>query len=197
MAQSLAELRAQCADCTRCGLHKTRTNLVFGRGPEDARIMLVGEAPGRNEDLQGQPFVGAAGKTLDGVLAAAGIAAEDVYIANVLKCRPPHNRDPELEEIAACTPLLDAQMAIVNPDVIVCLGRFAATYVLGQNTAETSITAMRGRIWRVNGRYVVPVYHPAATIYDKSKLPVLVSDLKGVRRLAQRAASERNERERP
>lgn len=181
MTWTLDELKDKCNLCTKCTLHETRTNLVFGRGNEHARIMLIGEAPGRNEDLQGEPFVGAAGRTLERVLATADIDISEVFIANVLKCRPPNNRDPKPQEIAECSPYLDEQVKAIDPDVIVCLGRFAAQHILGSLAEGKAMWELQGRIYQVNGRYVVPVYHPAATIYDPSKLPDLTKSLQTVK----------------
>lgn len=197
MTQTLEELKRACLGCTKCELHKTRTNLVFGRGPSDARIMLVGEAPGKNEDLQGEPFVGAAGQTLERVLATADIDVDEVYIANVLKCRPPNNRDPQPEEISACTPNLDAQIAAIDPDVIVCLGAFATRHMLGTIAEGKPMGSLRGHLWQIDDRYVVPTFHPAATIYDRTKLPLLTHDLKAVKLLVKRAAEYRNAKWRP
>ena len=194
MEGALDEVLERAKACTRCPLYKTRTNLVFGRGPADARIMLIGEAPGKNEDLQGQPFVGAAGHTLKDVLATADIDMEEVYIANILKCRPPNNRDPQPDEISACTQLLDAQIAAIDPDVIVCLGRYAAQHMLGEHADGVPMANLHGHVWQVDGRYVVPVYHPAATIYDRTKLPALTHDLKGVKKLVERADKRKSQR---
>lgn len=191
MTQTLEELKGICLACTKCGLCKTRTNVVFGRGNEHARIMLIGEAPGKNEDLQGEPFVGAAGRTLSDVLATANIDVADVYIANVLKCRPPENRNPEPQEIAACTPHLDAQIEAIDPDVIICLGAFATNHMLGEHAKNQPMGALRGRIWQIQGRYVLPTYHPAATIYDHAKRPALTHDLLAANKLVERAREYR------
>ncbi len=169
----LDDLRELIGDCYRCGLGCTRTRLVFGVGDPAARVMIVGEAPGRNEDLKGEPFVGAAGRFLDELLAHAGLEREQVYIANVLKCRPPGNRNPEHVEIETCAPFLREQIRLVSPDVLVTLGNFATRFVLG--TTE-GITAIRGTVRRA-GRYtVLPIFHPAAAIYDRSKRDVLFAD---------------------
>ena len=139
----LEESEAVLGDCERCPLGQTRTNIVFGVGNPNARVMFIGEAPGRNEDLQGEPFVGAAGHNLDDLLSLAGLRREDVYIANVLKCRPPSNRNPKPEEIVACSPFLREQIRSIWPDVIVCLGNFAAHFVL---RTEEGISSLRGRM---------------------------------------------------
>ncbi|HET6351318.1 MAG TPA: uracil-DNA glycosylase [Coriobacteriia bacterium] len=170
---TLEELRDHIGDCTRCGLAPTRTTLVFGVGDPHARVMFVGEAPGKNEDLKGEPFVGAAGKLLDELLAHAGLERSDVYIANVLKCRPPGNRDPLPDEIETCTPFLREQIRIIDPDVLVTLGNFATRFVL---KTDAGITSLRGRV-RTAGKFtVLPIFHPAAAIYDQTKREVLFGD---------------------
>lgn len=171
--ENLAELQALIADCHRCELGSTRGKLVFGVGDPDARVMLIGEAPGRNEDLQGEPFVGAAGRFLDELLAHAGLERSEVYIANVLKCRPPGNRDPEPAEIETCTPFLREQIRVVSPLVLVTLGNFATRFVL-KTTA--GITGLRGTVHQVGKFKVLPIFHPAAAIYDRTKRDVLFED---------------------
>lgn len=170
---TLAGLRDELGECHRCPLGDTRTTLVFGHGNPGARVMLVGEAPGRNEDLTGQPFVGAAGKLLDELLGHAGLVREDVYIANILKCRPPGNRDPKRIEVQTCTPFLLAQIEIVDPELVVTLGNFATRLMLDTREA---ITALRGRVAHTQRRHVYPVFHPAASIYDHAKRATLISD---------------------
>jgi len=170
---TLEDLRAHIGDCQRCPLADTRTTLVFGSGDPHARVMLVGEAPGKNEDLTGEPFVGSAGKLLDELLGAAGFARDDVYIANILKCRPPGNRDPKPLEVQTCTPFLDAQLELVAPALVVTLGNYATRFML--ETSE-GITALRGTIVRKGDRHIYPVFHPAATIYDRTKRDVLAED---------------------
>jgi DNA polymerase len=155
----LLELRAAVAACTACYLAKTRTQTVFSDGSEHARVMFVGEAPGQSEDEQGVPFVGAAGQLLtDIVQKGMGLARREVYIANVLKCRPPGNRDPEPEEKALCTPYLDRQIELVNPEVIIALGLHAARHLL---RSPLSMGRLRGKIHLLNGRKVIATYHPA------------------------------------
>jgi len=158
----LDELRARALVCTDCGLSQTRTQVVFGVGDPNARVMLVGEAPGKNEDLQGEPFVGAAGKLLDELLGEIGIRRPEVYIANVLKCRPPGNRDPQPDEINSCKGYLREQIRLVQPEVVVTLGNFATKLLL--NT-DTGITRLRGRLhpWWL-GSSLVPTFHPAAAL---------------------------------
>jgi DNA polymerase len=146
--------------------------------------MFIGEAPGKNEDLTGEPFVGAAGKFLDELLGSIGIERSQVYIANMVKCRPPGNRDPEPLEIETCAPFLARQMELIAPDVIATLGRFAAHYVLG---TTAPITTLRGKLYHREGRNVVPVFHPAAALYDGSKRDVLMDDFKRIRTVLDRA----------
>ncbi|WER47274.1 uracil-DNA glycosylase [Cupriavidus sp. WKF15] len=163
-------LDAAVAACTACGLCETRTNTVFGVGDREAEWMLVGEAPGENEDLQGEPFVGQAGKLLDNMLGSLGLArGRNVFIANVLKCRPPGNRNPEPAEVAQCEPFLKRQIALVRPRVIVVLGRFAAQSLL---RTATPIGKLRGTVHSYEGIPVVVTYHPAyllRTLTDKAR----------------------------
>lgn len=183
----LDSLREYLGDCTRCSLGPTRTKLVFGVGDPHADLMFIGEAPGKNEDLRGEPFVGAAGKLLDELLASIGLERSDVYIANVLKCRPPGNRDPLPEEVERCTPFLAEQVRLVDPKVIATLGNHATRYILGTGTG---ITTLRGRLFRVDGRRVVPIFHPAAALYDQSKRAVLFEDFKRLRAVLDRAEED-------
>ena len=169
----LGELRGLIGDCQRCGLASSRTTIVFGAGDHHARVMIVGEAPGKNEDLSGEPFVGAAGKFLDELLGHAGLARGEVFIANVLKCRPPGNRDPKSDEIDTCAPFLQEQARLVSPEVVVTLGNFATRFVL--DTVEP-ISQLRGRARAAGPFTVLPVYHPAAAIYDRTKRDVLLED---------------------
>jgi len=180
---SLQELRAFIGDCQRCPLAAARTLLVFGVGRPDADVMFIGEGPGRNEDLKGEPFVGAAGKLLDELLASVGLHRSDVYIANIVKCRPPNNRDPEPIEIETCTPFLREQIRLISPSVIVTLGKFATQYVLA---TDVGITRLRGRRHEVDGRSVLPIFHPAAALYDQTKRDVLFDDFKRLRTLLDR-----------
>jgi len=164
------ELKQAVPACTACGLHKTRTQTVFGVGDENADWMLIGEAPGAEEDRLGDPFVGQAGKLLDNMLAAIGLnRGENVYIANVLKCRPPGNRNPEPDEVAKCTPFLKRQIALIKPKLIVAMGRFAAQTLLA---TDASIASLRGRVFDYEGVPLVVTYHPAyllRTLPDKAK----------------------------
>ncbi len=155
----LEALRAGVAACRACGLCETRTQTVFADGTGRTRVMFIGEAPGADEDAQGVPFVGRAGQLLTDIITKGmGLAREDVYIANVLKCRPPDNRDPEPREKALCTPWLDRQIELLDPEVLVPLGKHASQHVLG---VQDSMGRMRGRVHEIGGRKVVPTYHPA------------------------------------
>ena len=157
--RDLEELRAGVAACTACGLCRTRTQTVFADGAGKARVMFIGEAPGFHEDRQGVPFVGRAGALLTDIVSKGmGLAREDVYIANVLKCRPPDNRDPSESEKRLCTPWLDRQIELVDPAVLIPVGRHAACHVLG---VQSSMGALRGRVHALGGRKVVATYHPA------------------------------------
>jgi DNA polymerase len=151
-------LAAIVRDCRLCGLCETRTQTVFGVGNRSARLMVIGEAPGAEEDRQGEPFVGRAGQLLNAMLRAAGFAREEVFIANVLKCRPPHNRDPSDEEAESCLPYLRRQIELVNPNAILCVGRIAAQRLLG---TDSPIGRLRGRLHDLDGRPVIVTYHPA------------------------------------
>lgn len=170
---TLVELRELLGECRRCPLSETRTSIVFGVGDEDARVMIIGEAPGRTEDQRGEPFVGAAGRFLDELLVRAGLTRSQVYIANVLKCRPPANRDPHPDEIGTCTPFLREQVRIVAPAVVVTLGNFATRFVL---RTDEPISRLRGSVRQAGGFRVLPVFHPAAAIYDRTKRDVLFAD---------------------
>jgi DNA polymerase len=156
--ESLDRIRKSLGECQRCKLGKTRTNLVFGVGNPQARLVFVGEGPGGDEDRQGEPFVGEAGQVLNRIIAAMGLKREEVYICNVVKCRPPKNRDPEPDEIVACAPFLLRQLQSVNPEAIVALGRFAAQTLL---ETKESISRLRGRFRDYHGVPLMPTYHPS------------------------------------
>ena len=160
--QILEELKTRALVCIQCGLAETRTQVVFGVGDPRARLMFVGEAPGKNEDLQGEPFVGAAGKLLDTLLGEIGLQRAEVYIANVLKCRPPGNRDPRPDEIDSCKGYLREQIRLIEPEVVMTLGNFATKLLL---KTETGITRLRGQAhpWWL-GAQLVPTFHPAAAL---------------------------------
>lgn len=169
----LDELRVQVESCRRCPLCDGRTQTVFGVGNPHARVMFIGEAPGKNEDLQGEPFVGAAGHYLNELLGYAGLRREDVFIANVLKCRPPGNRDPRPEEIQTCTPFLREQTRTIDPEVLVTLGKFSTQFVL---KTQVGITRLHGRVQRAGKFLVFPIFHPAAALYDGAKREALEND---------------------
>lgn len=169
----LDELRVQVESCRRCPLCDGRTQTVFGVGNPHARVMFVGEAPGKNEDLQGEPFVGAAGHYLNELLGCAGLRREDVFIANVLKCRPPGNRDPRPEEIQTCTPFLREQTRTIDPEVLVTLGKFSTQFVL---KTQVGITRLHGRVQRAGKFLVFPIFHPAAALYDGAKREAMEND---------------------
>jgi uracil-DNA glycosylase len=154
--------------CTACRLAETRTNVVFGVGDPDARLMLVGEAPGKNEDLQGEPFVGAAGQLLDELLAWIGVKREEVYIANVLKCRPPGNRDPKPDEIDSCKAYLRSQIRMIHPEVVVTLGNFATKLLLPTEMGITRIRGQRFDWWL--GATLIPTFHPAAALRGRPQV---------------------------
>jgi len=154
-------LAEQAATCTACGLAETRTNVVFGDGSVRAQVMFVGEGPGRNEDLQGLPFVGAAGQLLNRLLSEIGLQRSDTYITNVVKCRPPGNRDPRPDEITACKDFLSGQIRLIDPVVVVTLGNFATKLLLRE---ERGITRLRGRAYPWWNRTVIPTFHPAAAL---------------------------------
>lgn len=177
---SLDEIRDSVRACRACELCNGRTNVVFGDGPEDARVLIVGEAPGKNEDEQGLPFVGAAGKYLNELLGYAGLSRDDVFIANVLKCRPPGNRDPRPEEIEQCADFLRGQTKLIDPEFIVTLGNFSTKFIL---KTEKGITRLHGQLHQTGKFKVFPVYHPAAAIYDRSKKEALEQDFETLGRL--------------
>jgi uracil-DNA glycosylase len=160
-------------DCKKCDLYYTRTNFVFGGGNADSKIMFIGEAPGRNEDLQGKPFVGPAGKILDDLLSLINLTRNEIFIANVLKCRPPQNRDPEIEEINMCKDYLFKQIEIINPVIICTLGKYSTQLILN---AGRGISGLRGRVFKLENRYILPINHPAAALYAPSRLEVLKLD---------------------
>ncbi|MDR2587472.1 MAG: uracil-DNA glycosylase [Coriobacteriales bacterium] len=192
MSRSLDDIRADLAGCRRCVLSETRTNLVFGVGNPHAEVMFIGEAPGRQEDLGAEPFIGAAGQYLNTLLALAGLKREEIYIANVLKCRPPENRDPRPEEIEVCTPFLREQVKAIAPEILVTLGNFATRFIL---KTDRGITGLRGQV-HITGRFsVLPIFHPAAAIYDRNKGPIMEDDFRLLGRLITKRREERAARE--
>ncbi|HUT23688.1 MAG TPA: uracil-DNA glycosylase [Sumerlaeia bacterium] len=174
-AEQLEALRQETARCAKCGLAAGRTHVVFGEGNPDADVMFVGEAPGRDEDSQGRPFVGRAGQLLDTLIGEVGLRREEVFIGNVIKCRPPGNRDPELDEIQTCEPYLLTQIALIRPRVIVALGRFAAHTLSG---TTTPITRMRGKFHLYHDVKLMPTFHPAAVLRNPSYRADIVADFR-------------------
>ena len=179
MSETLSALKEKVMGCSECELCRTRKNCVFGTGCESADIMFVGEAPGEAEDEQGLPFVGAAGKLLDRYLFAVGLKREDVYIANILKCRPPHNRDPLPEEQDACIKYLREQVKLIRPRIIVCLGRISAQRLI---SPDFKITRDHGKWTERAGVFMCAVYHPAALLRDPAKKADMLDDMKAVAR---------------
>jgi len=175
---ALDELRREVEECTRCPLHATRTRAVFGEGDHGAELMFVGEAPGYHEDQQGRPFVGAAGKLLEELLGSIGLTRQDVFIANVLKSRPPNNRDPRPEEIDACRPYLWRQIELIRPKVVCTLGNHATKLLSGDQTGITRVHG-RPRPTEIAGvrLYLYPIFHPAAALYTPAMLATLSEDI--------------------
>ena len=179
LSDRLNTLKTECTNCRACALCGGRTNLVFGVGNEQAELMVIGEGPGEQEDLQGVPFVGPAGKLLDSMLEMIDLDRSQVYIANIVKCRPTHNRDPKPEEMTACRPWLERQIALVNPKLIVCLGRIAATAMI---RADFRITREHGQWFEVNGRRILATFHPSALLRDPARRPEAFMDLREIRK---------------
>ena len=177
MPTELEAVAAEAAGCTRCRLHQSRTQVVFGQGDPKADLMFVGEAPGFHEDRQGVPFVGPSGQLLNRLLEGIGLRRQDVYICNAIKSRPPSNRDPQPDEIAACRPWLDAQVRLVDPKVVVTLGNFAAKTLL---ETTTGITRLRGRTYPFQGRVLLPTFHPAAALHAQGRRTAGPSPLEGM-----------------
>ena len=184
MSMSLEELASTAATCTRCRLSKGRTQVVFGVGDPHAGVMFIGEGPGYYEDKQGEPFVGAAGQLLTKLLGEIGLERSDVYVTNVVRCRPPGNRDPLPDEIEACTPWLTGTLELVAPRVIVTLGNFATRVILDR---AVSISRVRGQRFEIEGRTVIPTFHPAAILHgggeSSSQMAAIRSDFATVRRV--------------
>lgn len=176
-AFSLQVVRDELGECTRCKLHATRKKIVYGAGSANAKLVFVGEGPGADEDTAGEPFVGKAGELLTKMIQAMGFERGDVYIANVVKCRPPNNRDPEPEEVAACQPFLEKQLQAIQPQVIVTLGKHAAHALLEKKTA---ITRLRGTWQTYRGTKLMPTFHPAYLLRDPTQKRVVWDDLKAV-----------------
>ncbi len=182
----LNQLHNQISNCRKCDLWETRTNIVPGDGDNNADIFLIGEAPGRNEDLQGKPFVGRAGKILDEMLKSISLKREDIFIGNIVKCRPPKNRNPSNSEIKACTPYLDKQIELINPKIIVPMGSFAANYILEKyGLKKDKISNIHGKKFEVRTLskkiFIMPVFHPAVATYDRKKISIMIEDFKKIK----------------
>src|SRR5262245_1598778 len=176
--QELESVRAEIGDCQRCKLAPKRTNLVFGSGNPDADLVFVGEAPGYDEDQQGLPFVGRAGQLLTKIIESINLKREDVYICNVLKCRPPDNRNPEPDEVASCNPFLKKQLAAIRPKIVCCLGTFAAQTVL---QTVSPISRLRGKFFDMDGMRVIATFHPAYLLRSPEKKREVWEDMKQIR----------------
>jgi DNA polymerase len=183
-AEILAQVAKEVAVCEKCPLHYSRKIAVPGEGPTDAQIMFIGEGPGFHENERGRPFVGAAGRFLEELLAKIGLSRDEVYITNVVKCRPPGNRDPQPEELAACDGYLERQIQALNPKVIVTLGR----YSMGRYLPGAKISQVHGQARKIKGRLVVPMYHPAAALHQPSLKPVVERDFAQLPELMTKAA---------
>ena len=171
-------LETACVNCTQCSLCQTRTNVVFGVGAKNSKIMFIGEGPGEQEDLQGIPFVGPAGKLLDDMLSIIDLSRQNSYIANIVKCRPPRNRDPQEDEQLACIGYLRNQVALIQPKIIVCLGRIAAKRIIDP---DFRITREHGKWFNKNGIWMTAIYHPSALLRDVTKRPETFEDLLSIR----------------
>lgn len=179
MAQDWTSLETACRACTACPLAETRHNVVFGVGDRNAEVLLVGEGPGENEDLQGEPFVGRGGQLLDAMLAAVGLSRRaNIYIANIVKCRPPRNRDPQPEEQDACIGWLDNQIALLQPKILVCLGRIAACRLIDP---QFKVTRQHGEFFERDGRLLMGTFHPAAVLRSPQQKPAAFADLLALR----------------
>jgi DNA polymerase len=177
---TLEEIRNQLGDCKRCRLYQGRRTIVFGEGNEEAKLMIIGEAPGFDEDVQGKPFVGKAGQLLTRILQSINLKREEVYITNVIKCRPPQNRNPKPDEIKSCYPFLIMQIQTISPKIICALGTFSAQTLL--NT-EAKITTLRGKIYDFKGIKVVPTYHPAYLLRNPDKKREVWEDMKRISKM--------------
>jgi DNA polymerase len=180
---TLTELCAEIAKCQRCILAQSRKNPVPGEGPENARILFIGEGPGFHEDQQGRPFVGAAGHFLEELLAEIGLTREDVYICNIIKCRPPQNRDPLPEEIEACKPFLDRQIELISPQMVVTLGRFS----MERYFPAAKISQMHGQPRKIGGIIYYPMYHPAAALHQPKWRQVVLDDMSKIPQILSQA----------
>ena len=185
--KELEVIKERVLSCRKCQLYKGRNFPVIGQGSHRAKIMFIGEAPGKNEDLTGFPFCGRSGKVLDGLLNSAGISREDVYIANIIKCRPPLNRDPEEKEIKACSKYIEEQIDIINPEIISPLGRYSMKFVMekfGLGDKVDVISKIHGKIFEGMGRKINPFYHPAVSVYNRNMKKDLENDFKVLKKYA-------------
>lgn len=187
-AAEMDQLNAEVRACTRCPLYQGTTHGVPGEGPLDARIMLVGEAPGQREDQQGRPFVGPSGQWLNELLGMAGLKRDDVYITNIVKHRPPNNRDPQPDEIAACQVYVERQLAIIDPEIVITLGRHSMGWFCGPGL---KITQVHGRARRAKDRVIVTMYHPAAALHNPDLKDAMIDDFSKLPRLMAVLAEER------
>ncbi len=181
--QALQALAAEIAQCTKCLLHRGRTKAVPGEGPANSEIMFIGEAPGFHEDQQGRPFVGAAGRFLEELLESIGLTRQDVYIANVIKCRPPGNRDPLPDEIEACKPFLDQQLDLIQPKMVVTLGRFS----MARAFPKARISQIHGQPRKIGGIIYYPMYHPAAALHQPSLRRAIEEDMRRIPEMLKQA----------
>ena len=183
--ESLEDIKKEILQCKKCSLQETRTNVVAGEGNSKADIVFIGEAPGFNEDKTGHPFCGAAGKILDELLNSVGLKREEIFITNILKCRPPHNRNPNSEEIKACSPYLEKQIKIINPKIICTLGNYATSFIFekyGIKSKLQGISKIHGKIFEVKNLVqdikIIPLYHPAVATYNPNMKSLLLDDFK-------------------
>lgn len=193
MSEELNQISKTISQCTKCNLGRTRKNAVPGEGNPNAKIIFVGEAPGANEDFKGIPFCGKAGGILDELLNSVGLKRNEIYITNILKCRPPGNRDPNNQEIQACVPYLEKQIELINPEVICCLGNFAVRFIMdkyGLSSEIKGISKIHGRIFEYTSLFgkqmIVPLYHPAVATYNLNMKPVLKRDFNFLKSLVEK-----------
>lgn len=191
--EEFEKIMKEVESCRKCGLWKTKKNPVLGEGSLHPKVMFIGEAPGFNEDLQGKPFVGRAGEVLDELLGLIGLERKDVFVGNVLKCRPPNNRDPQPSEIRACTPYLDKQIALIKPKIIVTLGNFATSYIMEKfGLKAESIGRVHGRIFRISNLVlstkIIPMYHPAVVLRNPDLRSSLVEDFRFLKDVTRKGA---------
>lgn len=180
MENNWQSLKEECLNCRKCGLCETRTNVVFGCGNPNAKVMFIGEGPGENEDLTGQPFVGRAGKLLDKFIEAIGLTREEVFIANMVKCRPPRNRDPKPEEVELCLDYLRRQVKLISPKIIVCLGRISACRLIDP---DLKVTKQHGEIFQKGEYKFMPTFHPAALLRNPNQKPAAFEDFLKIREM--------------